>query len=467
MLAALAGLDAAGLEVVQLKNKFAHPSPLGYRDLNLNVRVSIGGRSHLAEVQLNLRRIADAKRTAHEQYEIIRGDLPAMCAGTDVDPSALEAFVACRLRSSALDAAVTALERKAGGLMLYARLIADQLEATTGKLDFSRVGALPDGLDETYSENFRRCFSDDYAAWSRALPLVELVCAAAEPLSVGAAARALGWDRDRCARACADMSLLFPLRDGEVIGVLHKTVTDWLTGEAPFDGRDAGAPFFVDLAAAHGRLARACGAAVRRELPATHASDRAADAALETFLGDGDGAAPAEYAIRWSLLHLTRSGATREAATVACALSFVRRRVDAGDVVAFAADLDALRGQDPLLLRDALVLSRPALEMGANLVEQLWQRLSPRATAETSPAARRLADDAKRVARELPLSAERPLLTAAGGAERCRIETGDYVWALASFSDPATGAPRLASGSQDKTVRVWDCLLYTSDAADE
>ena len=33
------------------------------------------------------------------------------------------------------------------------------------------------------------------------------------------------------------MSLLFPLREGDVIGVLHKTVTDWLTGEAPFDKR--------------------------------------------------------------------------------------------------------------------------------------------------------------------------------------------------------------------------------------
>ena len=69
-----------------------------------------------------------------------------------------------RLRSSALDAAVTSLERKAGGLMLYARLIADQLEATSDKIDFASVGALPAGLDEIYAENFRRVFVED-GAW--------------------------------------------------------------------------------------------------------------------------------------------------------------------------------------------------------------------------------------------------------------------------------------------------------------
>ena len=60
--------------------------------------------------------------------------------------------------------------------MLYARLIADQLEATSGKIDFASVGALPAGLDEIYAENFRRVFVDD-AAWRDALPLVEFnVC---------------------------------------------------------------------------------------------------------------------------------------------------------------------------------------------------------------------------------------------------------------------------------------------------
>ena len=120
-----------GLEIAQLKNKFANPTPLGYRDLNLNVRVQLGdGEAHLAEVQLN-RSVADAKHIAHEQYEVIR--YKKMCEGTSVGADALEAYIAGRLRSSALDAAVTSLERKAGGLMLYARLIAEQLEATSGQ----------------------------------------------------------------------------------------------------------------------------------------------------------------------------------------------------------------------------------------------------------------------------------------------------------------------------------------------
>ena len=46
-----------GLEIAQLKNKFANPTPLGYRDMNLNVSVRLDdGRKHLAEVQLNLTR---------------------------------------------------------------------------------------------------------------------------------------------------------------------------------------------------------------------------------------------------------------------------------------------------------------------------------------------------------------------------------------------------------------------------
>ena len=64
---------------------------------------------------------------------MIRLALPKMCEGTSVKAAALQAFIMDRLQSSALDAAVTSLERKAGGLMLYARLIAEQLRVHDGQ----------------------------------------------------------------------------------------------------------------------------------------------------------------------------------------------------------------------------------------------------------------------------------------------------------------------------------------------
>ncbi|CAH0369827.1 unnamed protein product [Pelagomonas calceolata] len=447
-------LASVGLEIAQVKNKFAHPTPMGYRDFNLNVRVPLDdSQTHIAENQLNLKSIADAKHIAHDQYEVIRAALPDMCKDTSVGAEALEAFISERLNSSALDAAVSALERKADGLMLYARLIADQLEATTGKIDFASVGALPAGLDEIYEENFRRVFVDD-AAWRDALPLVELVCAAAEPLTVDAASSALGWDRAWCKKVCDGLSLLFPLREGDVIGVLHKTVTDWLTGEAPFDKRSSEDDFFVARDAAHRRLARACAQAVRAGVLDTesHSSDAAADEVLASFVEGEGGVASDAYALRWCLFHMKRSSAEGEAVAVACSLSYVRKR-SAGDIASFVADLRALKEQDTFLLSDALVLSRNLLSRGLPLVEQLWQRLVPRADAKS--AAGRLAEDLRRVASKLPLSAARPMgLTAAGGAERCRIET--RADCLATFVDPATGEPRVACGSHDGKVRIYD-----------
>ena len=143
---------------------------------------------------------------------------------------------------------------------------------------------------------------------------------------------------------------------------------------------------------------------------------------------------------------MKRSSNANEAVAVACSLSYVRERSDS-DIVSFVTDLNVLQGQDTLLLSDTLVLSRNALSQGAALVEQFWQRLMLRADAESSPAARRLADDAKCAASKL-LVAVRPMLTAAGGAERCRIEFRTKC--LATFVDPATASRGLLVVVEEK-----------------
>ena len=133
------------------------------------------------------------------------------------------------------------------------------------------------------------------------------------------------------------------------------------------------------------------------------------------------------YALRWCLFHMKRSCSEGEAVAVACSLSYVRKR-SAGDIVSFVADLRTLKGQDTLLLSDPWCC-RGMRSRGAVLVEQLWQRLVPRADAESAPAAVAWPRICERVASKLPLSTVRPMgLTAAGGAERCRIEVRLTAW---------------------------------------
>ena len=71
MVEGLNELKKAGVEIIQLKNKYANPTPMGYRDLNLNVAIPLAdGRKHLGEVQLNLHKMLLAKDLAHEHYEV-------------------------------------------------------------------------------------------------------------------------------------------------------------------------------------------------------------------------------------------------------------------------------------------------------------------------------------------------------------------------------------------------------------
>eukprot|EP00937_MAST-01D_sp_MAST-1D-sp2_P006716 g6716.t1 len=255
----LRGGGVAGWEVVEFKNKYANPTPLGYRDINTRLRLTLeGGARHIAEVQLNFECMLRAKDKGHGPYEEVREMLPEICKaqGHSGDWKKVMKFIVGLLDSSALDGAIRTMVGKAGGLFIYARLLEEALAAAGAggaKLANAAVEDLPAGLDEMYAGEFERSFPGG-AGWAEAKELVELVAAAQEPLPVAAARRILRWGDGEQEAALGATALLFPVREGR-LHVLHKSVTDWL-------GRDKRHAWSVDVRAGHRRLRDDCAATI-------------------------------------------------------------------------------------------------------------------------------------------------------------------------------------------------------------
>ena len=324
---ALDSLEEQGFKVLQLKNKFANPTPMGYRDLNLCLGVLLADSTHyVCEVQINHKLVAEAKHRAHKPYEIVRTELPELCKASGVDTKQaekLEAFIVGRLNSSALDVAVAALSAKAEGLFLYAHLLAQHLESEAAlghEIRFDSLDSLPAGLADVYAVNFSRAFPAGASdgGWAAARPLVELIAAAMEPIGVEMAAALLGWDVEEKERALELTGLLFPVRDGK-FHVFHKTVVDWLTGE---------------ITEGSSLAARSADFEVRRR--DGHA--RFGEGFIE-WLQTKAGGTP-EYFLQHGVTHLCRAGTyTALAAEVyATDLDLLERRIDAGMLGRVASD---------------------------------------------------------------------------------------------------------------------------------
>ena len=190
------------------------------------------GTRYVCEIQLNHNDMLEAKKEAHVYDEEVRKELPALCQGTEVDAGELEAFIVGRLSTSSLDAAVDALSAKAEGLFLYAYMLGQHLESEAKKGREIHFENLDSPAWARYAVNFERAFPEgqEDSAWTEAKPLVELIAAAREPITVAMAAALLRWDGGQQERVLETTALLFPVRDGKV-HVFHKTIVDWLTGE--------------------------------------------------------------------------------------------------------------------------------------------------------------------------------------------------------------------------------------------
>ena len=94
--------------VVRLENRYFNPTVLGWRDVQLLVRVPLARKDgtgdavhHICEIQLQHALLADARRAAHKHYETIRTRLAVSMPAKEHDSA--QAYVLGRLSSSESD----------------------------------------------------------------------------------------------------------------------------------------------------------------------------------------------------------------------------------------------------------------------------------------------------------------------------------------------------------------------------
>ena len=262
------------ISVVQVKNRFQSPTPLGYSDININVRFTPPKTdwNHLAEIQLNVDCMNEAKREAHKEYEKIREGLPKIfedlkksgawpiASSSQTELSNFQYHVQKKLHVPVIDSAVDRLLKKSEGLFQYAWLLEQQInveKTKNEKIELDRINALPSGLHDMYQCNFDRVFlnGNNDKSWLQCLEIIELVCASQEPLPKTLLEATMG-GKERFQKLHDKISLLFPLKDDR-LQVMHKSVIDWLKNKE----EDIDSLYHVryeGIKAAHGKLFKTC-----------------------------------------------------------------------------------------------------------------------------------------------------------------------------------------------------------------
>lgn len=89
-------------KVVEIENRFASPTALGWRDVTILVELLANGRRHIAELQLQLKVYALARTNAHKYYKILREELPNACKVRPEDMERIQLLILGRLSSRKL-----------------------------------------------------------------------------------------------------------------------------------------------------------------------------------------------------------------------------------------------------------------------------------------------------------------------------------------------------------------------------
>ena len=134
---------------------------------------------------------------------------------------------------------------KSEGVFQYAVFCVQEIRRSKCT-DFENL-ELPQGLTAAYSMNFARCFPQK-ESFRQVVSVLEVMCAAQEPMSSGMIRRILKKDAYALQNA---VSILgdYIIHRGDTVMFFHKSVKDWLTNETD------NVEFFVDTYSGHVKLA--------------------------------------------------------------------------------------------------------------------------------------------------------------------------------------------------------------------
>ncbi|KAI5912223.1 DUF4062 domain-containing protein [Thauera sp. 2A1] len=321
----------------------------------------------------------------------------------------------------------TLLRDKAGGKFLYVARALRDLEG--GRLTLAQAGALPPGMDGFYRDAFERRFDRagrDYEPYRK---LLGLLCALREPVSAEPLAELLGCQPAHVKDARALLpDFIVQRRRGYTFE--HFSISEWLSRENE-EGFPRAGPFAVDLAEAEAGIHQ-------------RVLQRIAEGSIHRF----------DYLVRHLAAHLPDATERQNAFTMLmqdfCWLRERLRLVGADALIGDCRHL-AEDGFGSLLaacLRNsAHVLRRDPGQLAAQVLGRLNGRaLIPGISALCTSVRKKVAGSPATVL--LPSTASLRLETALLGVLEGH---GGDVSALAILPDG-----RLASGSIDHTIRLWD-----------
>ncbi|GMF10869.1 unnamed protein product [Phytophthora lilii] len=167
----------------------------------------------------------------------------AQCTAADPDNS----------REFGMEQVVELIARRSEGLFLYAVNVVQAI--SEGRLRLHELAELPIGMGAYLQQFFASHFSDHDTYKRRVRPVLEVLCAAYEPLPLATLARVLEWDVYEQRDASTVLGSLFCIEAGnnaesQLLRPFHSSVLDWVQ-----DSNSSG-DYFVDAASGHERLGR-------------------------------------------------------------------------------------------------------------------------------------------------------------------------------------------------------------------